>query len=137
MSSDNSRTARRQRFVPCHNLAPVHSHTFFFERILGRFAFGNVNDSVHVEADFLGVRGPGFVAEAVLVAAVGVCFEGVIARADAAFVDLIHVVRFADLRERIREHTVRLSYVARLPRYGLVMFYYDSLEDQRRTVKSM
>jgi hypothetical protein len=46
--------------------------TFRLERILREFRFGDVDDSVDVEGDLLGVRGPALVAEAVDVFAVGV-----------------------------------------------------------------
>jgi hypothetical protein len=43
---------------------------------------------MHVEADFLGVCGPVFIAEAVFELAVLRCDERVVARADRAFVNL-------------------------------------------------
>jgi hypothetical protein len=52
---------------------------------------------MHVEADLLRVRGPVFVAEAVLVFAVMSCHERVVAGADRALVDLECVGGVLDL----------------------------------------
>lgn len=68
-----------------------------FQRVLGRLALGDVDDAVDIEADLLGVGGPVFVAEAVGEAAVHVGGEGVVARADGAFVDLVGTGGVLDL----------------------------------------
>lgn len=53
----------------------VFSPTFSLQGILRHFRFRDVNDSVHVERNFLRVRGPALVAEAVVVFAVRVRSE--------------------------------------------------------------
>jgi hypothetical protein len=62
--------------------------TFRLKRILREFRFGDVDDSVDVEGDLLGVRGPALIAEAVDVFAVGVCGERVVFRGDGLLVVL-------------------------------------------------
>ena len=52
--------------------------TFDLERILRHLVFGHVDNSVDIEGDLLGVRGPALVAEAVVVLAVRLCGEGVV-----------------------------------------------------------
>lgn len=52
--------------------------TFGVQGILGQFRIRHVDDSVHVEGDFLGVGRPALIAETVDVFAVGVCSEGVV-----------------------------------------------------------
>lgn len=71
---------------------------FLLEGILWGLALGDVDDAVDVEADLFCVGGPVLVAEAVGVAAVHGCGEGVVAGADGAFVDLVGIGRVLDLR---------------------------------------
>jgi hypothetical protein len=71
--------------------------TLFLKRILRSLALGHVDYTMHVEADLLRVRGPVFVAEAVLVFAVMSCHERVVAGADRALVDLECVGGVLDL----------------------------------------
>jgi hypothetical protein len=52
--------------------------TFDLERILRHLVFRHVDNSVDIEGDLLGVRGPALVAEAVVVFAVRLCGEGVV-----------------------------------------------------------
>lgn len=52
--------------------------TFDLEGILRHLVFGHVDNSVDVEGDLLGVRGPTLVAEAVVIFAVRLCGEGVV-----------------------------------------------------------
>lgn len=52
--------------------------TFDLEGILRHLVFGHVDNSVDIEGDLLGVRGPALVTEAVVVFAVRLCGEGVV-----------------------------------------------------------
>jgi hypothetical protein len=54
----------------CMSKASWIALTLLLQRILGSLALGHVDDTVHVEADLLRVRGPVLVAEAVLELAV-------------------------------------------------------------------
>lgn len=57
----------------------------------------HIHDAVDVEADLLCVRAPVLVVEAVGVFPVLGCGEGVVARGDAALVDLVGARRALDL----------------------------------------
>lgn len=72
--------------------------TFDLEGILCHLVFGNVDNSMHVEGDLLGVRGPAFVAEAVVVFSVRLCGEGVVVRGNGLLEVLAVSQGILDLR---------------------------------------
>lgn len=72
--------------------------TLLLERVLRRLVLGHVDDAVHVEADLLCVCAPVLVVEAVGVLSVFGGGEGVVARGDAALVDLVGARGGFDLR---------------------------------------
>jgi hypothetical protein len=63
--------------------------TLLLQRVLRCLGLRYVDDAVHVEADFLCVRAPVLVVEAICVFAVLGRREGVVAGRDAALVDLV------------------------------------------------
>jgi len=72
-------------------------HTFCFQRIGRYLRLRHIDDAMDIKRDFLGRRAPMVVAEAVEVFAVVLGIEGVVARRDAAFVDLVGIVGVLDL----------------------------------------
>jgi hypothetical protein len=100
------------RPLPDHNIALfvldlrhqlTHLLDFSFQRVLWSFGFRYIYDSMHIEGDFLCVCAPVLVVEAVSVFPVFECGEGVVARGDAAFVDLVGAGGGLDL-SRISTH---------------------------------
>lgn len=65
------------------------SCTFSLQGIGARFGFGDIDDTVDVEGDLLGVGNPVLVSEAVGVFAVVESREGVIAVGNCPLVDLV------------------------------------------------
>lgn len=71
--------------------------TFCFQRIGRYLRLRYIDDAMNIKRDFLSRRAPMVVAEAVEVFAVVLGVEGVVARRDAAFVDLVGIVGVLDL----------------------------------------
>lgn len=76
--------------------------TFFLQWILGRLGLGNVNNAMHIERNLFCVGAPVLVAEAVCVAAVHGSGEGMVARGDSTFVDLVSLRGIGDLVGLVR-----------------------------------
>lgn len=88
---------------------PVFSPTFRLQGILRHFRFRDVDNSVHVERDFLRVRGPALVAEAVVVFAVRVRGERVVFGRDGLFEVLTVVLGVLDLQYRKKHNKLVIS----------------------------
>lgn len=73
------------------------SCTFSLQRVAIRFGFADVDNTVDVERDFLGVGNPVLVSEAVGVFAVVESREGVIAVGNCPLVDLVFACGVHDL----------------------------------------
>ena len=76
------------------------ARTFFLEWITGRLALRHVDDTVHIEADFLSTCRPSFVAEAICMFAVVACVEAVIARGNGFLIHDVYVRRVNNLEEQ-------------------------------------
>lgn len=76
--------------------------TFRFQRITRRLALRHIHNPMHIEADLLRARGPGFIAEAVYVLAVVSGVEGMVARGDSFLVDQVLVCWTNDLERTKR-----------------------------------
>lgn len=73
------------------------------KRVAGGLAFGNIDDTMNVEGDFLGRGRPVFVGEAVEVFAVGIGVKGVVAGGDGALVDEVVAFGVLDLAKGNRD----------------------------------
>lgn len=71
----------------------MYGSTFGFNRVRWHFGFADIDDTVDVERNLLGVCSPVLITEAVCVFAVGVGSEGVVAGTDTPLVDLVATAR--------------------------------------------
>lgn len=72
-------------------------HTFLLQRVGWRLALRDVDDAMHVEADFFGICRPMLVAEAVGVLSVLVSVEGVVPGGHGPLVDTVLAGRVLNL----------------------------------------
>lgn len=131
--SKSRRTNNHQRFyvsqesLCARRFNPVFSPTFSLQGILRHFRFRDVDDSVHIERNFLRVRGPTLITEAVVVFAVVVRGERVVFGRDSLFEVLTVVLGVLDLQ--FRKKTQQISYFVNRLRLAADKYELRKIDD--------